>query len=203
MSKPNTSATGGIVLPHPQVPTLLPGRPQLTLVQFIQTLLVGLSALPATLVRPSWQLEEPKDPDVTVDWIAFAISNITPDANAYQGIDEENVVTLQRQETLEIALSVYGPAAQDNITLIRDGFQIPQNSAALLKANMGFAHDAPARHVPDYFGGRWIDRYTTEIFLRRYVQREYPILTFLSATGVTYTQTASGNFQQGWQAGGE
>lgn len=203
MSKPNTSATGGIMLPHPQTPTLVTAPPNLTLTQFIQTLLVGLSNLPAPLVRPDWQVEPPKNPDLPVNWIAFGIVGNEPDANAYQSIDENEVVTLQRQETLEIQISVYGPEALDNISLVRDGLQIPQNSAALRRANMGYVNIEKAHHIPDLINERWVDRWVTKIFLHRYIQRIYPIVTFLSASGITYSNVAGANYQQGWQTEGE
>ncbi len=200
----NSSATGGILRPHPQPPTLVTRPAGLTLIQFLQTLLVGLSAFPGTLVRPSWQVSPPKEPDLAVNWLAFGITDIMPDANAYTGPSVDGVSTLARQELIRVTLSVYGPDAMDNITLIRDGFQIPQNMTSLLLANMGFAYDTPAKHLPDFVNERWIDRYVTEIFLRRVVQRTYPILDFASASGITYSQTASdAAFQKSWEVDDE
>jgi hypothetical protein len=199
----NTSGSGGILQPAPQPPILNPAQPNQTLIQLIQNLLVGLSAFPGSLVRPMWQPEEPFEPDLPVNWLGFGIVSITPDANAYQGINEDNIVTLQRQELIEISCMVYGPMAGSNITLIRDGFQIPQNTALLRQVNMGFAYDSPARHIPDLVNERWIDRYVMGIFLRRYVVRTYPILNFLSANGTTYEQVAQDeNYQQSWEATG-
>jgi len=198
----NTSATGGFLIPAPLVPGLQTIPPNLTLVQFIQTVFVGISDFPGSLVRPMWQVEPPKQPDLTVDWMAFGIANVDPDSNAFIGFDSDNNPILQRQEELTITCSVYGPNAMSNITLIRDGFQIQQNLKSLLTANMVFAYDSPARHIPDFFNERWIDRYVTEIFLRRQVQRSYPILNFVSATGIIYSQTASNtNYQETFSAG--
>lgn len=197
----NNSSTGGILQPHPQPPPIDAVPAGLTLVQFLQILLVGMSALPATMVRPDWQPEPPKQPDLPINWLAFGVGSVTPDANAYQAV-ESGVVTLARQETLRIVISVYGPAAQENITLIRDGFQIPQNNASLKRANMGYVDISDARHIPDLVNERWIDRYVCELTLHRCIQREYPILDFTSATGTVYTQTAADrNFQLSWNAG--
>lgn len=198
----NNSSTGGIIQPHPQPPTLITNPPGLNLVQFIQTLFTGLSAFPGNLVRPDWQTEMPKQPDINVNWLAFGIGSVTPDANAYTGFDPNGVTYLQRNELLELTISVYGPQAYDNVTLIRDGLQIPQNMAALRAANMGFAYDSPARHIPDLVNERWIDRYVMEIFLRRQIQRFYPIVSFLSASGIVFTQTAeNADFQQPFASG--
>jgi hypothetical protein len=198
----NSSSTGGFLQPSQQPPVLITTPPNLSLVQFIQTVLVGLSAFPGTLVRPDWQVEPPKEPDISVDWMAFGIQTATPDANAYIGFDQNDITYLQRNELLQVTCSVYGPNAYDNVGLVRDGFQIPQNLTSLKKANMGFAYDSPARHIPDFINGRWNDRWVTEIFLRRQIQRYYGILTFLSASGVIYTQTAEDlNYSLTWKTG--
>lgn len=199
----NTSASGGILQSYPQPPVLDTRPAGLTLLQFIQTLLVGLSALPGSLVRPSWQIAPPKEPDVTENWAAFGLGDIVTEGFTYiTPPDGGNTTTAARQELISVSISVYGPNAMNIITLIRDGFQIPQNVTSLLIANMGYAYDTPARHVPDFVNERWNDRYIMEVFLRRVVQRTYPILDFLSASGVTYSQTADdANYQKTWQVG--
>lgn len=183
----NNSSTGGVLQPHPQPPPIDAVPANLTIVQFIQSILVGLSGFPGPLVRPSWQSEPLKQPDIGVNWLAFGIAANEPDANAYQTVNDDGSVTLQRQETLRIAISVYGPAAMENITLIRDGFQIPQNVAALKRANIGYVDITDAHHVPDLVNERWIDRYTCELILHRYIQRDYQILDFVSAPVSTFT----------------
>lgn len=202
-----TSATGGFLIPNPQ-PTPVNTTPAgLSFIQFIQQLLVGLSTFDGSLVRPQWQQEPPKQPDINTNWLAFGLGNVAADFNAYQStVIEENVPvsTMERQETLPLIISVYGPAAYDNITLVRDGFQLTQNLTTLRQANVGFAYDTQAQHVPDFFNERWYDRWRMEIYIRRVVQRFYPILTFASASGVIYTQTAQDdNFQLPFAGSGE
>lgn len=203
----NNSSTGGFLLPHPQPPALETAPPNLTFLQFIQSVLVGISGFPGNLVRPEWQVEPPKQPDLTVNWLAFGLGSATPDNNAYVSIevvDDVDVPQLQRNELIPIAVSVYGPKAYDNIGMIRDGFQLTQNLASLRRANVGFAYDTPAQHVPDFFNDRWYDRWRMEIFVRRQIQRAYPLLTFASASGTIYTQTAANeNYQLPWASGEE
>lgn len=189
----NTTATGGFLSPHPQPPTLDTVPAGLTFVQFIQQLLVGLSGFPGTLVRPEWQQNPPKKPDIDTNWLAFGLGSATPDNNAVVGIeviDNVEVPTLMRNELIPVIVSVYGPDSYDNIGMIRDAFQLTQNLTTLRKANVGFGYDTPAQHLPDFFNERWYDRWRCEFFVRRQIQRTYPLLTFLSANGTAYTQTA-------------
>jgi hypothetical protein len=199
----NNTSTGGFLLPNPQPPALDTTPRGLTFVQFIQTLLVGLSGFSGALVRPEWQKQPPKEPDIDVNWLAFGLGSATPDNNAFVGFTDANEPMMQRNELIPIAVNVYGPAAYDNIGLIRDGFQLTQNLASLRQANVGFAYDTPAQHVPDFFNERWYERWRTEFYVRRQIQRTYPILSFVSASGTIYTETAADdNFSLPWAAGG-
>lgn len=167
----------------------VPVAPKLTLTQFIQTVFVGITGIPGTLVRPKWQVEPPEQPDLTVDWMALGIEVLTPDANGYLWPDTNGAVQYQRHELLEVTCAIYGPAAIGTYSLIRDGFQIPQNLYALRAANMGFVEVGPGRHIPDLVHQRFINRIQTSVYLRREVQRVYPIPTLIAANGVIYTDT--------------
>ena len=177
----NTSATGGYLLP---VPPLVGG---LSLEDFIQTVIVGVSGYTNTLVRPKYQQSPPKQPDINTNWIAFSIQGNAPDANAYVYIDEHDVTNLRRQETLTIQVGFYGPDAQNNSAVFRDGFQIQQNLESLSIASMGFKDATEPIRGPDLINERWVDRYEMTLVLVRQVRRTYEILPFASAMGVIHT----------------
>lgn len=173
----------------------------LTLGQFVQTVLVGISGLPGPLVRPKFQVAPPKQPpEPTENWLAFALMEDTPDANAYLGMNSDGTaVEMQRHSDLRIECSFYGPRAQELTELVRDGFQIPQNRAALFKANMGFVETTRAFRLPELVNERWFDRFEMGIRLRKETQRTYPILSILSANGTISTVVGDEEWITNWQ----
>lgn len=191
---PNNSATGGYL--QPSVNSGFPGS--LTLNQFLQTVMVGVSNLDPTLVRPQWQIAPPQQPDINVDWLAFGVQITNPNIYLYENTDESGVTTSQRHQDLEIQCSIYGPNAMDNASLIQDGFQITQNLEVLRSANMGFIETGAATHIPDLVNERFIDRVQMSIFLRREVQRTYPILSVFSANGTIHTVIGNEEYLLDW-----
>lgn len=175
----------------------------LTLTQFIQTILVGVSGITGPLVRPMWQTDPPKNPDIDVNWLAFGIALSAPDANAYLGVKPDGSSQMQRHEKLEIPLSIYGPEDMETAGLIRDGFQIPQNLESLRSANMGFVEVTEARRVPDLVNERFINRVVMSVFLRRQIVRTYSIPTVLSATGTIHTVLGDEEYLLEWDTENE
>lgn len=180
----NTSATGGYLTPSVTQP--LPDG--LTLDQFLHNMILGISGFTnATLVRPKFQVNPPKTPALETDWIAFAVVRSTPDANAYVTSVTTGTSDLLRNEMLEIQMSFYGPNAQNNVELFRDGFQITQNLESLSAAKMGFTGFGDAIRGPDLVNERWRDRWETSLMIMRQVQRTYAILSFVAVDGTVST----------------
>lgn len=195
----STSATGGYLQPvgKPVLPK------NLNLGQFIQTVLVGISNLPGPLVRPKWQPNPPKNPDIEINWMGFGVTALRPDANGYTGMNGAGATTSQRHEAIEVGCVIYGPDALETADLIRDGFQIQQNLEALRSGNMGFVETGPALHNPELINERFINRVDMSVFLRREIQRTYPIVSVQSASGVIHTVIGDEQYLLDWTATNE
>lgn len=192
----SNSSTGGY-LNQPTTEKLPPG---LTLEQFLQTVVVGISGYHQQLVRPNWQLEPPKQPDVATDWIAFGVSTIAQDDNAFVGHLTDTTAYLTRQQDIDVQLSFYGPNAIDNIPKFVDGFQITQNLEALTKADMGYKGFSKPTRMPDLINERWVQKWIVTLTLVRKVLRTYPILSFASVSGTINTVVQGNNYVQTFQA---
>ena len=176
----NNSSTGGYLLPAQEAPQF----GDLSFQDFLQTVFVGISGLPGTLVRPKWQLNPPKNPDLTVNWLAIGLTEDDSDTNAFVGIQPDNSSVLMRMEALTVQCTFYGPDSYELCKLLRDGFQIRQNLEALQKANMNFVNTDRMTRAPDVVNERWVDRWEMAVHLRREIIRTYPILTFVSGSGI-------------------
>lgn len=190
----NTSASGGYILPTSSGPSL----GSLTFIQFLQTLFVGVSGFDGKLVRPKWQINPPKMPGIDENWMAFGIAGDNPDTFAYSGMDADGNSDFQRNTRIEIQCTIYGPDAYENVCLIRDGLQITQNLEALQIAKMGLQNTSPAIHAPEKINERYFDRYDFTVILNRLVQRVYPILSFVSASGNISTVIGNEDYLLDW-----
>lgn len=176
----------------------LPGG--LTLDQFIQTVLVGITGFDPTLVRPKWQVAPIKRPDITVNWMAFGIQEDNAQANAFvEENDIGSLSTLGRQTAISIQCSFYGPNAYDNAGAFRDGFQIFQNLAALRSADMGFTETTQIMRAPELINQQWFNRAEMTLVLARRVIRTYQVVSFASVGGFIHTVLNGDNYNSEWQ----
>lgn len=185
----NTSATGGYLIPSaPPAPGPLEDD---ALADFFQAIIVGLTGLGKTFVRPKWQQDPANNPGINVNWCALGITLEDSDTFGFiQHITTDDYPNgadvFERHENLSINCHFYGPNAGANASMTRDGLLIAQNRDALTAQGMAVNDTGKPRRIPDFLNERWYPRVDIVITIRRCVTRVYPILDLLSAEGTLY-----------------
>lgn len=187
----NTSATGGYL-----VPVSAPPANDDALEDILQAAVVGITGLDGSLVRPRWQPGNPKQPEASVDWCAFGVTETEPedgtayvahDGNANGGLGQDN---LQRHESFRVLASFYGPNAAGYAQRLRDGLYIAQNREELAASLIAFVNTDTIRQVPEFVNNQWVKRYDLSVNFRRKVERAYAIQNLASAGITEHIETA-------------
>ncbi len=175
---PNSSATGGYLT---QTSSSIDGQ---ALRRFLQSVIVGVTGLNATLVRPMWQQNPPPIPSIDVDWCGFAIMTQRPEKGAFHEQLDAGGATLLRHEELDLLCAFYGPNCLVNAGLLRDGLElIAQNREQLFLAGMGVNGFSDIPHAPELVNDRFFDRADITMTIQREIRRSYDILHFVGASG--------------------
>lgn len=182
----NDSATGGYLVPAISPAPLEDDA----LDDFIHDLLAGVSGLVGNLIRPLWQEEPPNIPDRSVTWCAFGMVESKSDTYAVEEHDADGDGTdlTRRHEVMQWRVSCYGPQCGAMASLIRDGFGLAQNREPLTLAGMGFVSVTGPTRTAELIKQKWLKRQDLQIYIRREVIREYPVLNLLSASGTLITE---------------
>ena len=190
---PNTSATGGYLLPSSP-----PGSPpeDYSFEDLIQGVVVGLTGLPGNMVRPRWQAVTPKQPEPTVDWCAVGIMGAEDQAvrsqiQHFSAGDGYDIAT--RWELVDILVSAYGPNAWLTCSLIDSGLRIEQNRIALFQAQVGLRNIGRRLTMTELINERFVRRVDFPFTVVRTIKQTYPVLNLLRASGtVTAAPVGSG-----------
>lgn len=179
------SSTGGFLLPNASPAPL----EDAALADFLQQLIVGLTGLDGSLVRPRWQPQAPNIPENTTTWASIGVHDRDADTFAYEAHDPtgDGQDFVQRHEELEVLCSFYGPQADNMASLVRDGLSLEQNRTYLKTQGMGLIGCGNARAFPEKINNLWYYRVDMKVDIRRAVTRSYKILNLLSAEGVIVT----------------
>ena len=159
---------------------------------------MGVSGLKGELVRPAFQTEPPNFPKEVNAWAAFRITDRSADTFPYVGadpLDGSNVGRMQRQEQLEVLISFYDlgvdGTADELATLVRDNAIVAQN-AEQLSSPLVLAYTGGLQAVPSLLKQRWLYRVDLPVTLRRQIDRDYRVLSVLSADGAIRTDVGIG-----------
>lgn len=154
----NDSATGGYL-------TVSAGLSREALENALQAWIVGLTELPAPMVRPRFQAKPPKQPRHDVNWCAFGVTANQPEgAQLVQG---EDAARLDQWELLTGLASFYGPDGEDLARTLLVRAQVPQNRVMLRAAGLVLVECGQRVRVPELIGETWLDRHDLPMTLRR------------------------------------
>jgi hypothetical protein len=155
---------------------------------FLHGVFVGLTGLDGAFVRPRFQLDPPSTPEPGVNWLAFGINRSAPDASAYFGQSDGDSITMQRHETVTVAVFCYGPQAAHLADAIRDNLELAQNREELYTQAVGYSGViSDAQRVPELVKGRWYNRVDLTLAFNREIRRSYQVLSLASAFGQIVT----------------
>ncbi len=174
----STSATGGYLSPTT-------ARPNFN--HLIHDLIVGITSLDNTVVRPRNQKNPPPPPSFGTDWIAYGLSTIQADGFAYVADN----TTVSRQESFVVSVAIYGDNAEVTARNLRDGLEIVQNWEAV-KDYIRFVGSDNIMRVPELHNGRWLKRYDFSFSVRQSATQTYNILTIESKTTSPYDSVSVG-----------
>jgi len=171
------SSTGGYLLP---ASSPLVGDP---LTDFFSALVVGITNLPANMVRPRWQPEAPDIPAFGIDWCGIGITDQDPDTYAAEihHPNGDGSTEIRRHEVLTILASFYGPNGNQWATQFSMGLQVAQNREVFSLSNMGLVKSGTVKAIPTLMKERWLYRFDVEFLVKRQLVGTYNVLNLLAA----------------------
>jgi hypothetical protein len=193
-----TSATGGYLSPS----ALGGDLNDQSLDVFLQEVVVGITGMSGTMVRPRWQTDPPNIPDFGVDWCAIGVvSPIRREPYAFalqnetgSGINTVMNSTIIRNREMDVLCSFYGPNAGANSEVLAMGLEVAQNREVMKLSGfnlVGGAGDASV--VPILIKQRNLRRIDLPFTVRQQQQYTYSVLTVLGSIATLYLQDAAGN----------
>lgn len=153
----------------------------------LQAMVVGITGLDKTLVRPRWQPVVPKQPEPNVDWCSIGVISSKADTFPYVehlsgvSITDQSGDLAIRHEELEVLVSFYGPHSKGNLGILRDGLGIEQNLEAPKASGLYFIAMDTGRAAPEFINQQWIRRWDSALSFRRMVARTYAVNNIVSA----------------------
>lgn len=150
---------------------------------FLQGLIVGMTGIAGSLVRPRWQPEPPSTPDYGIDWAAVGVTAKNPDRFAHVGhiSSGEGQDQVYRNEILSVLVSFYGPNAERNADMMSLGFQVSQNRDQLQVNGYGLVEVENTTTIPELVNERWLMRVDLPFSLRRAQVATYNVLNLQGA----------------------
>lgn len=181
----NTSSTGGYLRPTSSLPI-----DDDALSVLLHNLVVGVTNLSASLVRPRWQPQPPTMPDASVNWAAVGVVSTEPVGPWPSWVHNNNQTsTMLDQDELEVLATFYGPNSGSYAGLFQAGVRVQQNLEALLLAGFKLRVVRNSSHVPELVNTQYRGRSDVAFRLVREIDRVYAIKDIASAEVVITADT--------------
>lgn len=175
----NDSSTGGYLAPIAINGDLNDGA----LIDFLQAVVVGITGIQGSLVRPRWQAEPTNIPDPGTNWCAIGPDQ-SRNRESYSARfkDSPTTMVVVRNRLIPILCSFYGPAAEANSELLAMGFEVPQNRETMQLAGFALVGGVgPTIIVPALIKTQWYPKADVSFVVRQQQKYSYPILDVASA----------------------
>jgi hypothetical protein len=183
----NDSSTGGTLSSVPPFPL-----DDDALDAVFQQLIVAITELDGSLVRPRWQPTVPTRPEPSVNWCAIGVLSSTADDGPFITYDPAtDSGPYSRHETLDVLASFYGPFSKTNAALLRDGIAVPQNTEFLNQFAMRYVSCGSIRNLPEFVNQQWNRRQDISITFRRKIDRTYAIKNLVSGVVHLFDDTGA------------
>ena len=95
---------------------------------------------------------------------------------------------------MDILFSIFGPNADDNAALLRDGLSVAQNRENFQLNGMGLIEVSDARAIPPLINEQQYYKVDMTVRVRRSISRVYPVLDVLSSGGTVTNEHTTDNF---------
>ncbi len=175
------SSTGGFLQPTSGLPIA-----DNALDTALQILVVGIIGLPGALVRPRWQPVAVAMPLITTDWCAIGVLDDDPEPNISMSHDGtgNGSSTSYSNDVISVMASFYGPTAEGNAKLLRDGLMIGQNRETLGAVGLALV-EIPGKFMfaPETINEQTLRRADITMRFRRRTVLNWAILNVLTLNG--------------------
>lgn len=188
------SSTGGYL-----VPTSPPPAADLALDKLLQQVMAGVTGLPANMVRPRTQPNDPITgkpvttiPGADKDWCAVAVTEFDPDPMPAQihVSDGSGHTILRRSARLSVLASFYGPNSEYHANLAADALCVAQNREAMRGQGLNFLSSDTVRSVDDIVNNSNRRRADLPMRFVQAIERRYEIRNILQAGGTIRADTS-------------
>jgi hypothetical protein len=155
------------------------------LASVLQQMIVGITGLPGTLVRPRWQPQPPTQPSVTTVWCAIGITSYTP-YDYPQWTQDDTSGILHRYERLDALATFYGPQSASYAAALRDGLYVAQNHETLSAQGIKLRSVDETTHLGELINSQYVSRSDVPLSFVRFVERTYDAIPAIAQISVSF-----------------